>query len=161
MLSSFSLDKTINLIKGISINPDIKENIEETIKETIKEKSSWFSFIGLCLLGGSIIIGFLCISDIIAPNVTQNIPGVKMILEPIYNFGDYIKSFFFSDLPDSPTDDSRFNEDLANRLKKLREESLNLSPSSSSSSNTVLPPTPKPSRPNTPFFDSEIGGPND
>jgi hypothetical protein len=116
------------------------------IKDTLTDNSSWFSILGLIVLGAGAIIGLICIGDYIAPSIIRGIPGIETILDSIYSVGNNIISWFTSidknnpDLPKSP--------DSINIPETISRSS---SGSSSSSTSTITPPTPPVSRTSTPM----------
>jgi len=138
-----SIKNLINLKKEIG-----SENIKpEIIKETLNNNSSLLSLIGLFFLGLGTFVGILCIGDYLSPDTFGNIPVVQTILDPVYSFGDWIKSWFIT--PDTLDKGKgramdEFVEETVREKNAMKDimEKLNKMSRSSSGSDTVTPTTP-------------------
>lgn len=118
--------------------------------EVITETSSVLSIFGLILIGAGSLFIVILVGDYFLPSITRSIPGVETILNGWYGVYDYMMSWIYpstSDLPSrSPSPDINLSDSIART-------------SSSGSDSTILPPTPRPSRPSTPeWFPPYIPG---
>jgi len=121
---------------------------KKIIKDSLKDNSSWFSIVGILILGAGTILTMMFIGDYFISSTIRSIPGVANILDPIYSIGNYFLSWFQSTPIPKPETDTLDSSKINDALN-----SVSRSTSSSSGSSTVTPSTPPATRPGTPIVD--------
>lgn len=109
--------------------------------EVINETSSILSITGLILIGAWTLFLVILAGDYFMPQFTRSIPGVDTILNGWYGVYDYMMSWFHPQAPELPSRSPSPDITLSDSIARS---------DSGSSDSTMLPPTPRPSRPSTP-----------
>jgi hypothetical protein len=133
--------KDLDLINKTNNNNNIDTKL---VKDTLIDNTSWFSIIGLILLGAGTIIGLICVGDYFIPSIVREIPGVGTLLDSIYSVSNNIISWVSSNNNSNPPK----SPEAINIPETISRSS---SGSSSSSTSTITPPTPPVSRTSTPM----------
>lgn len=123
------------------INPSSNIISKEIITEDNVDIGSIWSTIGLILMGAGTIFLVILVGDYYMPQFTRSVPGVETILNSWYGVYDYMMSWFHPQAPELPSRSPSPDITLSDSIARS---------DSGSSDSTMLPPTPRPSRPSTP-----------